>query len=857
MSENYRSREERKKAEKQQQEKQAAKTGKPRKKGSFFKKFLIACLLIGIVTLGAGVATFFAMVKDAPKIDESKLTVPLSWKFYDKDGNFIHEYGAEKRTPITYDQIPKVFEEALLATEDVRFYEHHGIDVKRTTKAIFENITGNFGSQGGSTITQQLIKMAFLSPEKTLNRKVQEWYLAYKLEQKYSKHEILEMYLNRINLGNRSWGLAAAAKNYYGIDVKDLDKLTLPQAAMLAGLPQAPNAYNPADEKNLEAATKRRNLVLTLMNKHGFISKKEMEDAMKVPVNEGVLQAQNQEMPYQAFLDAAVKEVESQVEDVNVGTDGLSIYTTLDPKAQAYAEQILDTNDIVSYPNDQFQAAFVFQDTKTGAVRAIGSGRKEHKATFRGSNFAIEMNRQPGSTFKPIFDYGPAIEYLKWSTYHQIEDKEGTTYSNGKPIRNWDGKYHGMMSIRKALQWSYNVPALLTLREVGMDKAKTFAENLGITFDGNQVYESYAIGGNAVNPLEMAGAYASFGNDGVYNQPHFVQKIVYPDGKEINFKPKQKRVMKDYTAYMITDMLRTVVDEGTGTVANVPSLDIAGKTGTTNFEAAVLRKYGYPSNATSDSWFAGYTPQYTMAVWTGYAKNGPGTYMNSNTSKISMYIFREMMKKFGTDRSAFEQPSSVVRMHNELYIKGEKFDDVPKVKPNAPGGLQAKYDQATNTISLNWSYNSEEFKDATFQVSYTLNGSDPKALPSTKSTNLTLSNVQPGGRYSFSVVAQANGQSSDAITATVVVPGAEPAQPEQKPEAPKQPQGGNNGGNSENNQGGENGTQPEIPGTPAPPGQGQGTPETTQPPATGQTQGAGTKPKQEKPEGQQTPFIFP
>lgn len=218
MSDNYRSREERKQAAKVKQEQQ--KNKKTRKKGSFFKKLLVACLLVGIVTLGAGVATFFAMIKDAPKIDDSKLADPASTKFYDKNGNFIHEYGVQKRTPITYEQIPKVVEDAFLSTEDARFYEHHGIDMKRTAKAIFENLTGGFGSQGGSTITQQVIKNSFLSPDKTLKRKVQEWYLAYKLEQKYSKHEILEMYLNKINLGNSSWGLAAAAKNYYGIDVK-------------------------------------------------------------------------------------------------------------------------------------------------------------------------------------------------------------------------------------------------------------------------------------------------------------------------------------------------------------------------------------------------------------------------------------------------------------------------------------------------------------------------------------------------------------------------------------------------------------------------------------------------------------
>ncbi|WP_440603089.1 transglycosylase domain-containing protein [Bacillus sp. GB_SG_008] len=674
MSETYRSREERKQIKKEQQG-----SGKSSPKGSFLKKILLVCLLIGISLVGAGVVIFFYMIKDAPEIEASKLVDPLSTKFYDKDGKFIYEYGKEKRTKITYDQVPKVLEQAFIATEDSHFYEHHGIDIKRTSKAIFENLTGDFGSQGGSTITQQVIKNSFLSPEKTLKRKVQEWYLAYKLEQKYSKHDILTMYLNKINLGNRSYGVAAAAKNYYGIEANDLKKLTLPQAAMLAGLPQSPNNYDPSKPENEEAATKRRNLVLKSMHRQGYITEQQMQDAMKVPVTKGIVPKTNQEgMPYEAFLDAATKEVEDKLKDVNIGTDGLQIYTTLDPKAQQYADKIMNTQDIVSYPNDRFQAAFTFMDSKTGEVRAIGSGRNEYKATFRGNNFAIDINRQPGSTFKPIFDYGPAIENLKWSTYHQLVDEQ-YHYSNGKPIRNAYTDYKGPMSMRNALVESRNIPALKTLQKVGLNKAKEFAQSLGITFSGNQVYESYAIGSNLVSPLEMAGAYGAFANDGVYTKPHFVTKVVFSDGKEISFKPKGKRVMHDYTAYMITDMLRGVVNasNGTGTAANVPGLDIAGKTGTTNFDDKTLSQFGYPSKATNDSWFAGYTPQYTMAVWTGYAKNGPGNYMLGDTTKISHLIFKAMIQALGTDTSRFQQPSSVYQKNNELYINGISPDAVP------------------------------------------------------------------------------------------------------------------------------------------------------------------------------------
>ncbi|WP_160725778.1 transglycosylase domain-containing protein [Bacillus sp. USDA818B3_A] len=676
MSEgNYQSREERKQAERAKQNEQI-RNQKP-KKNYLWKKILIVCLVLGLVSTGAGAITFASMIKDVPTLDSSKLVDPLSTKFYDQDGNFIYEYGKEKRTKISYNQIPKILEQAFIATEDSHFYEHHGIDIKRTAKAIFVNVTGNFGSQGGSTITQQVIKNSFLTPEKTLKRKVQEWDLAYQLEQKYSKQEILMMYLNKIYLGNRSYGVAAAAKNYYGIEADDLKKLTLSQAAMLAGLTQSPNNYDPTKPENKEAATKRRHIVLSSMLRDGYITKEQMKEAEKAPVTEGLVEKNTQQsMPYEAFLDAAVKEIKDKLKDVDISTDGLSIYTTLDPKAQDYADKMMNTNEIIAYPDSGFQGAFAFLDTKTGEVKAIGSGRNDYKASFLGNNFAVNLNRQPGSSFKPIFDYGPAIENLKWSTGHFIDDKE-TYYSTGQQISNWDHRYHGMMTIRAALQNSYNIPALLTLREVGLDKAKTFAEQLGITFKNDQVYESYSIGSNTVSPLTMAGAYSAFGNDGMYNKPHFIQKVVLPDGTTINFTEKPKRVMQDYTAYMVTDMLRSVVNAGTGKTANVPGLDVAGKTGTTNYTAETRAEFGYPSTATNDSWFVGYTPQYTMAVWTGYAKNGPGNYLAGDTTKISQLMFKNMMQSLGTDSSSFEQPDSVYSYNNELYIKGNNSAEVP------------------------------------------------------------------------------------------------------------------------------------------------------------------------------------
>ncbi|MBO1581623.1 transglycosylase domain-containing protein [Bacillus sp. XF8] len=691
MSENYRSREERRQVLKKKQ----PSTNKEKTKGktSFFRKFLIGCLILGIVALVGGVTTFFIMIKDAPKLEKSKLVNPQSAKIYDKDKNLIYEYGKEKRTNITYDQVPKLVEEAFLATEDARFYDHSGVDFKGTSRAVLVSLTGNYGSQGGSTITQQVIKNYFLSMDKTPKRKAQEIYLAYKLEQQYSKHEILEMYLNKINLGNRSYGIATAAENYYGKELKDL---TLPEVAMLAGLPKGPSIYDPTKPQNVERATERRNVVLHLMNRHGYISKKQMEDASKVPVTEGLLPPKEiTEMPYPAFIDAVVKEVEKELPDANVGSDGLSIYTTLDPEAQKYADELLN-NNIINYPNDKFQGAFTFMDTKTGEIRAIGSGRGENKATFKGHNMAIELDRSAGSTMKPIFDYGPAIEYLKWSTYHQLDDSP-YKYSTGQQVQNADRTFKGMMTMRDALKMSRNIPAIKTAKEVGLSKAQSFAESLGIPFKESAV-ESTAIGTNEVSPTEIAGAYATFGNDGKYTKPHFVKKVVYPDGKSQSFEPKSKRVMEDYTAYMVTDMLRSVVKSGTGTAANVSSLDVAGKTGTTNYSSEQLAKYGIPASASRDSWFAGYTPQYTMAVWTGYMKDGSEDYISSKNTKIAQQIFKEMMSEFGTSGAKFKMPSSVVQEGDELRVKGAKRDSSPNPstsnsKSNSNSGEQKKNDE--------------------------------------------------------------------------------------------------------------------------------------------------------------------
>ncbi|GIN97445.1 hypothetical protein J6TS1_33150 [Siminovitchia terrae] len=646
----------------------------PKVKGKFrslaIRTMLVFFICAALIT-GGFAYTAFAYVKEAPKLNPEQLNSPLSSTIYDMNNKKIMDVaGEEYRKKASLDQVPKSVQNAFVSVEDVRFWEHHGIDFKRIAGAALANIKEGFGVEGGSTITQQLVKRSFLSSEKTLKRKVQEAYLALKLEKEYTKEEILEMYLNKVYFGEGAYGVATAADVYFGKSVKDLN---ISEAALLAGLPQRPSGYNPYEHPKL--AEDRRNLVLSLMKEHEFITEKEKKEAQSIPVKD-MLKKQKKKNTYNSFTDRVIEELkEKGIKEDQLYTEGLKIYTTFDPKAQKITDKVLKTDDYIAYPDDQFRAGVVLLDTKTGEVRAIGGSRESNTEVQRGFNYATQMKRQPGSTAKPIMAYGPVIENLKWSTYEQIKDEE--IELNGKVFKNWDNQFHGNVSMRTALQWSYNIPAIKAMQEAGAEEAKEFAGKLGIHLD--EVFPSYAIGGfeYGVSPLELAGAYSAFGNEGVFNEPHTVRKIVYMDGKEKNLQPKSVQAMSDYTAYMITDMLKTVVTEGTGDMANIPGLPLAGKTGTNELPDDI---YGY---GVTDAWFAGYTTQYTAAVWTGYDKIGQDSFVRMEDSHNAKLIFKHIMSEVseGIETPDFTMPSSVEKVtignRMELFIKGT----VPERKP--------------------------------------------------------------------------------------------------------------------------------------------------------------------------------
>lgn len=786
MAEKYQSREERRK---QKEDAKRKPKGKKKSTGSLFKRIFLVLVALGIIGIITGAATFAFMVKDAPKIDPDTLKAAIPSEIYGLDGKLVTEIGTQRLDYVEYDDIPELVRDAVIATEDSRFFKHHGVDPVRLGGAVIANFTDGFGAEGASTITQQVVKNYFLTAEKTISRKAQEAWLSIQLERKYTKEQIFELYVNKVFMSERTIGISTAAQVYFGKELKDL---TLPEAALLAGMPQSPNNYNPFEYP--DQAEKRRNIVLSLMHQHGYISEAEKNEAQTTSVTDSLVKEEDRtqqgDIPYDAFIGQVIKEIEDKYPELNVYTDGLKIYTTLDKDAQDYVDQIMYENEIVPFPDDLFQAGITLLDTKTGEIRALGGNR--NKDIDFGLNFATSVPRQPGSTIKPILDYGPAVEYLKWGTYQNIVD-EPYQYSTGQAINNWDRRHEGSMTIREALAKSRNVPALKALQAVGLDKAQDFANGLGLGLD--EIHESYAIGGfkEGVTSLQMAGAYSAFGNNGSYTEPHSVKEIEFRDGTKINMKPETKAAMSDYTAFMISDMLKSVVTAsyGSGRVANVPGVPIAGKTGTTNYSSTDLQNFGITNGGVPDIWFVGYSTNYTASIWTGYEERknaiAPG-----KDQQIAKQIFKTLMEYVsdGKETADFTMPKTVQRVIIERGTNKLASDYTPDsqvsyeyaVKGNAPStvserfkkqtslsGLSASYDQATNEIVLSWQYGPDA-DNAQFSVSYSLNGSAEQSLMTTAENGVRMANPEPGGTYTFKVVAVDESQQSDTATATVTIP---------------------------------------------------------------------------------------
>lgn len=634
-------------------------------------------LVIATIVLGGGV--FFYYVSKAPTLSESKLVATTSSKIYDNKNQLIADLGSERRVNAQANDIPTDLVKAIVSIEDHRFFDHRGIDTIRILGAFLRNLQSN-SLQGGSTLTQQLIKLTYFSTstsDQTISRKAQEAWLAIQLEQKATKQEILTYYINKVYMSNGNYGMQTAAQNYYG---KDLNNLSLPQLALLAGMPQAPNQYDPYSHP--EAAQDRRNLVLSEMKNQGYISAEQYEKAVNTPITDG-LQSLKSASNYPAYMDNYLKEVINQVEEetgYNLLTTGMDVYTNVDQEAQKHLWDIYNTDEYVAYPDDELQVASTIVDVSNGKVIAQLGARHQSSNVSFGINQAVETNRDWGSTMKPITDYAPALEYGVYDSTATIVHDEPYNYPGTDiPVYNWDRGYFGNITLQYALQQSRNVPAVETLNKVGLNRAKTFLNGLGIDYPS--IHYSNAISSNTTesdkkygaSSEKMATAYAAFANGGTYYKPMYIHKVVFSDGSEKEFSNVGTRAMKETTAYMMTEMMKTVLTYGIGRGAYLPWLPQAGKTGTSNYTDEEIEKYikntGYVA---PDEMFVGYTRKYSMAVWTGYSNRL--TPLVGDGLTVAAKVYRSMMTYLseGSNPEDWNMPDGIYRNGQFVFQNGAR-----------------------------------------------------------------------------------------------------------------------------------------------------------------------------------------
>lgn len=627
--------------------------------GKVFLTIVLTCILFF-----AGFC--FYIYTSSPEFNSNLLYRQESSNIYDSTGTLLASIGTEKRQLINYEELPQVLLDAIIATEDSRFYEHNGFDLPRFIKAAFGLVTGN-NNGGASTLTMQLSKNTYTSTEASgfdgIVRKFTDIYLSvFKIEKEYSKKEIMEFYVNSPYLGSASYGVEQAANTYFGKSVKDIN---LVEAATIAGMFQAPGEYDPYI--NPDAATERKNVVLDLMYRHGYITSKELNEGKKVHVENIIREKNNTLSPYQGFIDTVVQEVIDRT-GINPYEVSMDIYSTMIKSKQDVINNFYNT---YKFKNKKVQVGIGVIDNDTGAIIAVGAGR--FKTSEMSLNYATQIKRHPGSTAKPLFDYGPGIEYKKWATNKIFVDKP-VSYTGGGIMNNVDGKYQGTLTLEQCLVRSRNTCALQAFKKISNSKINKFVTSLGITpeYIGNSKYinEAHSIGGfTGVSPVQLAAAYSAFGNGGYYTEPHSYTKIIYKtndEEKEDIITYEKKQAMKPTTAYMISYMLKKV----TSSRVKVKGTDIATKTGTSSYDSKLLKKLRLSKNVIQDSWTVTYSPDYSVAIWYGYDKLTKKTY-NTFSSASS------------------ERLKMQAKVVNGIMEKGSRFKK-PKGLISTGGGLRAK-----------------------------------------------------------------------------------------------------------------------------------------------------------------------
>jgi penicillin-binding protein 2A len=646
---------------------------KQRDWSQFLKKGLVRKLIIaGIITALCGllIVNIFIWTSDVSKLNKP---APQPTIIYDLNGEIASKVSNSSIEGVAIKQIPKEVIHAVIATEDQRFYKHHGINYFAIMKAMFKNMLSGDIVAGGSTVTQQLAKNAFLTHERTYTRKVKELIITKKIERTYSKDEIMERYLNQIYFGEGAWGIQRASKTYFG---KEASELTLGESAMLAGLIKAPSILSPF--KNMEKSVERRNLILTLMEKEGYISQADVEKAKEQPVvlnEEKVEDEYDGKYPYYVdhIIEEAMKKYKLTKNEVLSG--GLHIFTELNPTIQEATEEVYQNDNLFpASPDDQLlQSGAVFIEPESGGIQALVGGRGEH--SFLGFNRATQLIRQPGSTMKPLAVYTPAIEQ-GYEVFDLLEDRPLNI--GGYQPKNYDKQYRGEVTMYDAVVNSYNVPPVWLLNQIGLEKGTKKVETFGIPLQEEDHSLGLALGGmnEGTSPLFMAQAYSAFANNGTMVEAHSIQKIEDADGKVIaKWKSKSTTVTKPEVAQKITYMLKGVVKEGTGKKAFMNGIDVAGKTGSTQLPFA-------NDGGTKDHWFVGYTPDIVGAVWLGYDQTDENHYLDTSSSGTTPVIFKAIVEKSKTELSdeKFALSSVEKKYKNEITKIKEKQEKARKEK---------------------------------------------------------------------------------------------------------------------------------------------------------------------------------
>ncbi len=654
------------------------KVKKGKKSGSKKNTILIILISLGIVVASAVLAFALYIIITSPDFVVEELYTKEPTVLYDMNGEEITRIGNENVELVTYSDLPQVLVDALIATEDSRFFQHNGFDAARFIRASLGQLAGQ-DAGGASTLSMQVIKNTYTdgsltSGIKGIVRKFTDIYMAvFKLEASYTKEEIIEFYLNSQWLGGGSTnyasinGVEQGSQYFFGKSVSDL---TLAEASLLVGMFNNPSLYNPYS--NPEGASNRRSTVLSLMVRHGYITEEEKEFAESVPVESLLADHSDDENTsmYQAFIDYTLLKVEEETGD-NPYQVPMEIYTTLDPSIQETL-YLLETEEIYTFINDTVQFGMAVTSTENGAVLALSGGRNY---AAQGTNRAVGIEYKGirnhiGSTAKIIFDYGPYIEYLNGSTGTLFLDRPWS-YTVGGSVVNSSRDYWGEITMRRALVNSRNIPAIQAMQqvaaEVGMDQIAEFASSLGIDY-GDELYESAGLGGSGgSNPLSMSAAYAAFGRGGIYIEPYTFTRIVYTETEEEYTHPVERtRVMSEETAYMITDILVDAGRSGVGGNFSISGTDIAAKGGTSTIDSESAKELGIPSNATPNHWNITYSPDYSIALWLGYDDLRQG-YLTSGTGyNPRRQIMAAVAKKIYKTGSRFEQPSGVVSATIEL-----------------------------------------------------------------------------------------------------------------------------------------------------------------------------------------------